>query len=76
MCLYTHERHMPITPYFCYAQKDLAQGLTNALCISIGNIDIYIELDKRILNLIGKTQYLQYSALLLDAYAIERMLIR
>lgn len=55
---------MPITPYFFYAQKDLAQRLTNTLCISIGNINIYIELDKRMLNiqtLIRKTQYLPYS---------------
>ncbi len=80
VCLYIHECHMPITPYFFYAQKDLAQSLTNALCISIGNINIYVELDKRILNiqtLIGKTQYLPYSALLLetDAYATECMFI-
>lgn len=34
VCLYIHECHMPITPYFFYAQKDLAQRLTNALCIS------------------------------------------
>lgn len=76
VCLYTLECHMPITPYFFYAQKDLAQRLTNSLCISIGNIDIYVELDKRRQNLIGKTQYLPYSALLLetDAYAIECML--
>lgn len=50
---------MPITPYFFYAQKDLAQRLTNTLCISIGNIYIYIELDERMRNkqtLVGKTQ--------------------
>lgn len=55
VCLYISECHMPITPFFFYAKKDLAQRLTNTLCISIGNIDIYVELDKRILNLIGKT---------------------
>lgn len=81
VCLYIHECHMPITPYFFYAQKDLAQRLTDALCISIRNINIYVDLDKTILNiqtLTGKTQYLQYSALLLetDAYATERMLFR
>lgn len=70
---------MPITPYFFDAQKDSAQRLTNALCISIGNINIYVELDKTILNiqtLTGKTQYLPYSALLLGtgAYATEYML--
>lgn len=59
VCLYIHECHMPITPYFFYAQKDLAQRLTNTLCISIGNIYIYIELDERMRNkqtLVGKTQ--------------------
>lgn len=80
VCLYIHECHMPINPYFVfYAQKDLTQRLTNALCISLGNINIYVELDKTILNiqtLTGKTQYLPYSALLLDAYATECMLIR
>lgn len=59
----------------------LAQRLTNALCISLGKINIYVELDKKIMNihtLIGNTQYLPYSALLLetDAYATEYMLIR
>lgn len=70
-----------LTPYFFYSQKDLAQRLINALCISIGNINIHVELDKRIMNiqtLIGKTQYLPCSALLLEtgAYATECMLIR
>lgn len=34
VCLYTHECHMPITPYFFYAQKDLAQRLTNSLYLN------------------------------------------
>lgn len=72
---------MPIIPYFFNAQQDLAQRLTNAQLISIGNINIYVELDKTLQNiqtLTGKTQYLPYSALLLetDAYATECMLIR
>lgn len=57
---------MPITPYFFYAQKDLAQH------------SLYLKLNKRIVDLIGKTHYLPCSALLLetDAYARECMLIR
>lgn len=44
VCLYIHECHMPITPYFFYGQKkDLAQRLTTALRILIGNIHIYVE---------------------------------
>lgn len=48
--------------------------------MSIGNINIYVELDKTILNiqtLTGKTQYLPYSALLLetDAYVTESALL-
>lgn len=50
MCLYIHECHMAIISYFFYAQTDLAQWLTNALCMSIGKINIYVDLDKKTKN--------------------------